>query len=94
VIEGLEAKGERVTRTIPAGAEGNDQPIQTTTETWIAAKPHIVLLRISNDPRQGERVMRLTNLVFEEPPAELFQVPADYTIQELQPVAKPEPPPD
>ena len=94
MIEGLEANGQRITRTIPAGAEGNDQPIQVTTETWIAAMGHIVLLRISNDPRRGETETRLTNLVLEEPPAELFQVPADYTIQELQPVAKPEPPSD
>jgi hypothetical protein len=94
VIEGLEAKGDRITRTIPAGAEGNDQPIQITVETWIAAQAHIVLLRISNDPRRGETVTRLTNLVLEEPPAELFQVPPDYKVVELQPVAKPESPSD
>jgi hypothetical protein len=38
--------------------------------------------------------MRLTNLVLDEPPAELFQVPADYTVEELQPVTKPVPPSD
>jgi hypothetical protein len=92
VIEGLEARGERITRTIPAGAEGNDQPIQVTHEIWTSARPRLVLLNITNDPRYGETVTRLTNLVLEEPPAELFQVPADYTVQELQPVAKPEPP--
>jgi hypothetical protein len=94
VIEGLEATGERITRTIPAGAEGNDQPIQITEEIWLSAKPHLVLLRTTNDPRHGETVMRLTNLVLDEPPAELFQVPADYTVVELQPVTKPEPPSD
>ena len=51
-----------------------------------------MLLSITNDPRYVETVTRLTNLVLEEPPAELFQVPADYTVKELQPVAKPEPP--
>jgi len=92
VIEGLEARGERITRTIPAGTEGNDQPIQITTEIWVSTKPRLVLLNIYNDPRTGESVTRLSNLVLEEPPADLFQVPADYTVQELQPVPKPEPP--
>jgi hypothetical protein len=91
VIEGLETKGERVTRTIPEGLEGNDRPIQITTETWIATKARIVLMNHWNDPRRGETVMHLTNLVLDEPPAELFQVPADYTVRELQTVVKPEP---
>jgi hypothetical protein len=94
VIEGFEARGERITRTIPAGAEGNDQPMQITWELWSSGKLPLQLLTITNDPRYGESVMRLTNLVFEEPPAELFQVPADYTIEELQPVAKPASPSD
>jgi len=93
VIEGVEAKGQRVTSTIPEGAEGNDQRIQFSQEIWNSvAAPGIMLLSITNDPRYVETVTRLTNLVLEEPPAELFQVPADYTVKELQPVAKPEPP--
>ena len=94
VIEGIEARGWRVIRTIPEGAQGNDQPIQVTEEVWSSENPPLLLMRITNDPRRGETVMRLTNLVFEEPPADLFQVPADYTVQELQPVARPEPPSD
>ena len=92
VIEGIEARGRRVIRTIPEGAQGNDQPIQVTEEVWSSENPPLLLMRITNDPRRGETVMRLTNLVLDEPPAELFQVPADYTVKELQPVAKPEPP--
>ena len=94
VIEGVEANGQRTTRTIPAGAEGNDQPIQITSEIWTSAKPRLLLLNITNDPRYGESVTRLTNLVLDEPPADLFQVPADYTVVELQPVMKPEAPSD
>lgn len=94
VIEGLEARGERITRTIPAGAEGNDQPMQITYERWYWPKARLVLLSITNDPRYGEIMLRLTNLVLDEPPADLFQIPPDYTIVELQPVAKPESPSD
>jgi hypothetical protein len=91
VIEGLEARGERITQTIPAGAEGNDQPIQITYERWYSTKAHLTLLNVTNDPRYGETVTRLINLVLDEPPVDLFQVPADYTIEEIQPVAKPKP---
>ena len=94
VIEGLEAKGQRITRIIPAGAEGNDQPIQITSESWYSSEPRIPLIYITNDPRHGETVMHLTNLALEEPPAELFQVPPGYTVEELQPVAKPTSPSD
>jgi len=90
VIEGFEARGTRTTRTIPEGAEGNDRPIQITEEVWSSTSPPLLLMRITKDPR-SEMVMHLTNIVLDEPPAELFQVPSDYTLQELQPVTKPEP---
>ena len=94
MIESLEAKGQRVTRIIPEGVEGNDRPMKITTETWVSVKGRIVLVSISSDPRRGETETRLTNLSLEEPPAELFQVTADYTVRELQPVSKPEAPSD
>jgi hypothetical protein len=94
VIEGIEAVGERITRTIPAGAVGNDRPMQITEEIWRSARLRRALMVITNDPRYGETVKRLTNLVLEEPAAELFQVPPDYTVQELQPLAKSESPSD
>jgi len=94
VIEGLEVRGERITTTIPAGAEGNDRPMQITTEIWGSLKPRLVVMRMTNDPRYGESVMRLTNLARDEPPAALFQLPPDYTVEELQPVAEPASPSD
>lgn len=89
VMEGVEARGTRTTTTIPAGAQGNDQPIQVTTENWYSPELHLTMMYTTNDPRYGETVHRITNLVRDEPPAELFQVPPDYTLEELQPVAKP-----
>ena len=89
VIEGLNVKGIRTTRTIPVGAEGNDQPIEITEESWTSPELHVAIMKISKDPRHGQTVTRLTHLVRDEPPAELFQVPTDYTVLELQPVAKP-----
>ena len=36
-INGLAATGTRTTRTIPAGAIGNAQPIQTVREVWVSS---------------------------------------------------------
>jgi hypothetical protein len=91
VIEGMEAKGERITTIIPEGSQDNDRPITITREMWYSATPRLLLMENYNDPRHGEIVMHLTNIVFDEPPAELFRVPADYTVMELQPAVKPEP---
>jgi hypothetical protein len=79
----------RTTFTIPAGAQGNDQPIQVISETWYSSELRLSMLYTLHDPRQGETVHRITNLVRDEPPAELFQVPPDYTIEETQTVVTP-----
>jgi hypothetical protein len=39
------------------------------------------------DPRAGDTVYRLTNIVRVEPPVDLFVVPSDYTIRD-EPGAK------
>jgi hypothetical protein len=36
-----------------------------------------------SDPRTGEMVYRLTQLDRSEPAASLFQVPADYTVNDM-----------
>lgn len=77
-INGIAAEGKRVTRTIPAGAIGNEQPIQITLETWTSPDLHTVVLQKRNDPRFGETVFQLTNIKQGEPDASLFQVPSGY----------------
>ena len=91
VMEGIEVRGTRLTTTIPVGAQGNDQPIQVTTESWYSPELHLTIMHTSNDPRHGETVRRLRNVVRDEPPATLFQVPPDYTIEETQTVVTPPP---
>jgi len=81
-IEGVQADGTRTTMTIPAGRIGNEQPIQMVTETWYSADLKTVVLSKRSDPRMGETVTRLSNVSRAEPPATLFQVPADYKVSE------------
>ncbi|MBV8829345.1 MAG: hypothetical protein JO108_08990 [Acidobacteriaceae bacterium] len=79
-IEGVLVQGHKTTITIPAGAEGNDQPMVITTEMWDAPDLKVTVLLKSNDPRSGERVTRLQNITAGDPDASLFAPPSDFTI--------------
>jgi hypothetical protein len=81
-INGVQAEGTRYTRTIPAGAIGNQNPIVITTERWYSADLQMVVLSKRSDPRTGETVTQLTNIQRTEPDASLFQVPSDYTVKQ------------
>lgn len=81
-IEGVQAQGTRTTETIPAGKIGNEKPIIITTERWYSPDLQVDVLVKHSDPRMGEVVYQLTNISREEPDSSLFQVPADYTVQE------------
>jgi hypothetical protein len=84
-IGGLVADGTRSTRLIPAGAEGNDQPIAITHEAWVSSDLKIDVLRTESDPRFGTTTMELSNVSRAEPAAALFQAPAGYAVQEHTP---------
>jgi hypothetical protein len=84
-IEGLVADGTRTTRIIPAGADGNDQPITITRETWVSSDLKLEVMRTDSDPRFGTTTMELSNVSRAEPAASLFQAPAGYAVQEHTP---------
>lgn len=80
-IEGVSAEGKRETRTIPAGAIGNERPIEIISETWYSPDLHTVVLSKRNDPRMGETVFRLTEISRAEPDASLFQAPPGTRVE-------------
>jgi len=82
VIEGVNAEGTRITRTIAVGAEGNDKAIQIVTERWFSPDLQTVVLIKHSDPWMGESTMRLTNISRSEPAASLFAVPSDYAVRD------------
>src|SRR6185437_10853306 len=92
-VGGVTSEGTRVTRTIPAGAIGNEQPIQITVETWTSPELQTVVLQKRNDPHFGETVFRLTNINRSEPDPALFQVPANFKIEQHTMRMKMEAPP-
>lgn len=82
MIEGVNAEGTRYTITLPAGAVGNEQPIQIVDEHWYSSDLHVLVMSKHSDPRFGETTYRLTNINRSEPAHNLFEVPADYTIKQ------------
>jgi len=83
-IEGVSAEGTRSTTTIPAGQVGNLNPIYLVTERWFSKQLQMAVLITRRDPRSGETVYRLTSIVRAEPPPDLFTVPSDYRVVDLQ----------
>jgi hypothetical protein len=82
-ILGVEARGRRTTRTIPAGAVGNEEPLETTKETWtaVAAGLNSLLVRdVTDDPRTGKSTRELTQLTQGDPDPSTFQPPEGYEI--------------
>ncbi len=80
VVNGVSAAGTQVTETIPAGAIGNTQAIQSTRTVWISSTLGIPVQMKNSDPRFGTSEMELSNIVQGEPNAALFTVPSGYTV--------------
>jgi hypothetical protein len=83
-ILGVVAEGVRHTRTIPAGAQGNDRPMTMVTEVWRSPDLNIILSTTSDDPREGHRSNEITSLDRGEPSPTLFQPPAGYEVEDRQ----------
>jgi hypothetical protein len=78
-VEGIDAVGYRVTRTIPLWHAGNDRSIELVDERWESPELKLVISSSSIDPRTGVIEYRLTNIKRTEQPSVLFELPANYT---------------
>jgi hypothetical protein len=81
-MEGVQVEGTRITRTIPAGAIGNERPIVMVTEEWRSPDLQVLVSTTTSDPRTGETTYKLTNIVRGEPGAAWFELPAGYTVRD------------
>lgn len=79
-FEGVAAEGSRTVTTIPAGAIGNENPIEIVYERWYSKELQLTVYSRHTDPRFGEQIYRLTNISRNEPDRSLFAPPADYKI--------------
>lgn len=79
-IEGFLVAGTRRTRSAEAGAT-KDTTVNVVTQTWFSPDLKVELLSTQVSP-STTRTTRLKNIVSGEPDPALFQVPADYAVQE------------
>jgi hypothetical protein len=80
-IEGLMAEGRRTTTTFPPGSVGNTAAIEIVVVTWVSTDLHVVVLGKRSDPRVGDMTYRLISIQRGDPPASLFEVPAEYRVE-------------
>lgn len=82
VINGVLANGTQHVETIAAGQIGNERAIQISRQVWVSNELRVPVQIRSADPRFGNTVMDLTNIVQAEPGGALFVVPAGYTVKQ------------
>jgi hypothetical protein len=88
-VNGVLAHGVRTTLIIPAGSIGNDREFKVVNETWTSEDLHMSIKSMNTDPRFGTSTYELANIVQAAPSAELFQVPAGYTVRINSPIGGP-----
>ncbi len=79
-FEGVLAEGSRRTTSIPAGAVGNERPIEIVYERWFSKELGLVVYSKNSDPRFGEQTYKMTNMVRAEPDPSLFSLPTGYKL--------------
>lgn len=84
-IDDLYVEGYRTTRTIPAGYDGNDHDITSTTEYWTSPDLGLMVRRIMDDPRSGKSTSDITDLKQAPPDPALFKAPAGYEVRKANP---------
>jgi len=84
-FNGVSAHGARTTRTIPAGQEGNDQPLVVINENWRSKELGLTVMTINDDPRHGRTVSEYEELNRGEPDPSVFAAPEGYTVEEQRP---------
>lgn len=85
IIEGLQAEGTRITRTLAAGQAGNERVLEIVSDSWFSGELQAIVMNRTTDPRLGETIYRLTEIQRGEPLHSLFEIPAGYSISEELP---------
>jgi hypothetical protein len=81
-VNGIAETGTQTTRTIPAGAIGNSQPIQIVRIVWVSTALQVPVETKTSDPRRGTTGMELANISQGAFPSwAVFAVPSGYAIK-------------
>lgn len=82
MIEGVNCEGKVFTFTVPANSKiGNNRPLESRTEIWIAKELLLPILSVNEHPLMGKIVQRFTNIrKGVEPDPNLFRVPENFKV--------------
>lgn len=86
-LNGMQAKGTRITREVPAPGSGTGKPVVVTDEFWYSEDLHMNLLEEHSDFRGGKQTLAILSIKREEPSSALFEVPAGYKVVDMTPPA-------
>jgi hypothetical protein len=87
-IAGVETTGRRITLVVPPGYRRNDQFIEMVDERWESADLKLLVQSRHSDSRSTIDY-RLSNVQRIEPPAYLFEMPLDYTVDRTPTIKDP-----
>ena len=87
-MENVVVHGTKTSRTVPASATGTGKALTVTDETWYSEELHLNMLVKHTDPRTGEQTVTITKVERSEPPAEIFEIPADYKLLDETPASR------
>ena len=79
-LDGLELRGVRKQKTVPAQISGTGQAVMVTDEYWYSEALSIYMIIRHNDPRTGEQLVAVTKVERTEPSATQFTVPPAYKV--------------
>ena len=79
-VNGVPARGTRLTTVVPVGAIGNDREFRGISERWFSSDLNLLVKSVNTDPRFGTTTYELTNISRQPPDPSLFQVPAGYDV--------------
>jgi hypothetical protein len=79
-INGILARGTRVTNVVPAGAIGNDREFRSVEERWFSSELNLLIKSVNTDPRFGTTTYELTNISRQVPDHSFFQIPPGYKL--------------
>jgi len=85
-LDGLRVAGVRTTRTAPPSEPGG-KPFVSTIENWTSPDLKIIVMTQMQTSNGDRHITRLENIVRSEPSADLFQIPAGYTVRNNVPAA-------
>src|SRR5262249_41894413 len=61
-VNGVPARGTRITTVIPVGAIGNDREFRSVDERWYSPDLNMLVKSVSTDPRFGTTTHEMTNI--------------------------------